>query len=89
MVVPFFAVYVSAGLLTHDVTHFVNEAGVDELNQIDFYGTGNGPDFSRVFINSVYLVAGLVLAPDRRSASPGAAGATWRSWRPESPVAPG
>jgi hypothetical protein len=62
MVVPFFAVYVSAGLLTQDVTHFVNEAGVDELNQIDFYGTGRGPDFSRVFINSVYLVAGLVLA---------------------------
>jgi hypothetical protein len=62
MLVPFFAVYVSAGLLTQDVTHFVNEAGVDELNQVDFYGTGNGPDFSRVFINSVYLVAGLVLA---------------------------
>jgi hypothetical protein len=62
MVVPFFAVYVSAGLLTEDVAQFVNEAGVDELNQIDFYGTGTGPDFSRVFINSVYLVAGLVLA---------------------------
>src|SRR5262245_15381429 len=62
MVVPFFAVYVSAGLLTQDVAHFINEAGVDELNQIDFYGTGTGPDFSRVFINSVYLVAGLILA---------------------------
>jgi hypothetical protein len=61
MVVPFFAVYVSAGLLTRDVTHFVNEAGVDEFNQIDFYGTGTGPDFSRVFINNLYLVAGLVL----------------------------
>jgi hypothetical protein len=43
MVVPFFAVYVSAGLLTQDVRHFVNEAGVDEVNQIDFYGTGTGP----------------------------------------------
>lgn len=62
MVVPFFAVYVSAGLLTEDVAQFVNEAGADELNQVDFYGTGTGPDFSRVFINSVYLVAGLVLA---------------------------
>jgi len=62
MVVPFFAVYVSAGLLSQDVAQFLNEAGVDELNQIDFYGTGTGPDFSRVFINSVYLVAGLVLA---------------------------
>jgi hypothetical protein len=62
MVVPFFAVYVSAGLLTQDVAHFINEAGVAELNQIDFYGTGAGPDFSRVFINSVYLVAGLILA---------------------------
>ena len=62
MVVPFFAVYVSAGLLTEDVAQFVNEAGVDEFNQIDFYGTGEGPDFSRVFINSWYLVAGLVLA---------------------------
>ena len=62
MVVPFFAVYVSAGLLTQDVAHFINEAGVDEVNQIDFYGTGKGPDFSRVFINSMYLVAGLVLA---------------------------
>jgi hypothetical protein len=62
MVVPFFAVYVSYGLLTQDVAHFVNEAGVDEFNQIDFYGTGTGPDFSRVFINNVFLVAGLVLA---------------------------
>jgi hypothetical protein len=62
MVVPFFAVYVSAGLLTQDVAHFINEAGVDEFNQIAFYGTDKGPDFSRVFINSVYLVAGLVLA---------------------------
>ncbi|SEH77201.1 hypothetical protein SAMN04489835_3941 [Mycolicibacterium rutilum] len=62
MVVPFFAVYVSAGLLTRDVGQFVNEAGTDEFNQIDFYGTGTGPDFSRVFLNSVYLVAGLVLA---------------------------
>lgn len=62
MVVPFFTVYVSAGLLTHDVTQFVNEAGADELNQTDFYGTGTGPDFSRVFLNSVYLLAGLVLA---------------------------
>lgn len=62
MVVPFFAVYVSAGLLTQDVTQFVNEAGADELNQVDFYGTGDGPDFTRVFLNSVYLLAGLVLA---------------------------
>jgi hypothetical protein len=62
MVVPFFAVYVSAGLLAQDVTHFVNEAGIDEVNQIDFYGAGTGPDFSRVFINNWYLVAGLVLA---------------------------
>ena len=62
MVVPFFAVYVSAGLLRQDVAHFVNEAGVDELNQIDLYGTGTGPDFSRVFLTSVYLLAGLVLA---------------------------
>jgi hypothetical protein len=62
MVVPFFAVYVSYGLLTQDVTQFVNEAGVDEANQIDFYATGEGPDFSRVFINDWYLVAGLVLA---------------------------
>jgi hypothetical protein len=62
MVVPFFAVYVSYGLLTEDVEHFVNEAGADEFNQIDFYGTGEGPDFSRVFINAWYLVAGLVLA---------------------------
>jgi hypothetical protein len=62
MVVPFFAVYVSYGLLTQDVAHFVNEAGVDEVNQIDFYGTGTGPDFSRVFINEWWLVVGLVLA---------------------------
>ncbi|MGV9803144.1 hypothetical protein ACWDTP_34325 [Mycobacterium sp. NPDC003449] len=62
MVVPFFAVYVSAGLLTEDVAQFLNEAGVDELNQIDLYATGTGPDFSRVFINSWYLVVGLVLA---------------------------
>jgi hypothetical protein len=62
MVVPFFAVYVSAGLLTEDVAHFTNEAGADEVNQVDFYGTGSGPDFSRVFINNAYLVAGLVLA---------------------------
>lgn len=61
MVVPFFAVYVSAGLLTHDVAQFLNEAGADEINQVDFYGTGHGPDFSRVFINSVTLVVGLVL----------------------------
>jgi hypothetical protein len=25
---------------------------LDEANQIDFYGTGDGPDFSRVFINT-------------------------------------
>jgi hypothetical protein len=62
MVVPFFAVYVSAGLLTSDVAQFMNEAGADEFNQIDFYGTGDGPDFSRVFISSGVLVAGLVLA---------------------------
>jgi hypothetical protein len=62
MMVPFFAVYVSYELLTEDVEHFVNEAGADEFNQIDFYGTGEGPDFSRVFINAWYLVAGLVLA---------------------------
>jgi hypothetical protein len=62
MVVPFFAVYVSAGLLRQDVAQFINEAGADEANQIDFYGTGTGPDFSRVFINQWYLVAGLVLA---------------------------
>ncbi|MED5814776.1 hypothetical protein VST63_20645 [Mycolicibacterium sp. 050232] len=61
MVVPFFAVYVSAGLLTHDVAQFLNEAGADEINQVDFYGTGDGPDFSRVFINSITLVVGLVL----------------------------
>jgi hypothetical protein len=62
MIVPFFAVYVSYGLLSQDVAQFINEAGVDEFNQIDFYGTGTGPDFSRVFINNLYLVAGLVLA---------------------------
>jgi hypothetical protein len=78
MVVPFFAVYVSAGLLTEDVTHFVNEAGVDELNQTDFYGTGNGPDFSRVFINNVYLVAGLVLAAWVLRFSLGRAEKRWR-----------
>ena len=62
MVVPFFAVYVSYGLLSKDVAQFINEAGADELNQIDFYGTGEGTDFSRIFINQWYLVAGLVLA---------------------------
>ncbi len=62
MVVPFFAVYVSYGLLSNDVAQFINEAGADEFNQIDFYGTGEGPDFSRIFINEWYLVAGLVLA---------------------------
>jgi hypothetical protein len=62
MVVPFFAVYVSYGLLSQDVAHFVNEAGVDEFNQIDVYGTGAQQDYSRVFINDWYLVAGLVLA---------------------------
>ena len=62
MVVPFFAVYVSYGLLSNDVAQFINEAGADEFNQIDFYGTGEGTDFSRIFINEWYLVAGLVLA---------------------------
>jgi hypothetical protein len=62
MVVPFFAVYVSYGLLSQDVGQFVNEAGVDEFNQIDPLGGGAVQDYSRVFINDWYLVAGLVLA---------------------------
>ena len=62
MVVPFFAVYVSYGFLAQDVAHFVNQAGVDELGQADFYGTGTGTDFDRVFLTDWWLVAGLVLA---------------------------
>jgi hypothetical protein len=62
MVVPFFAVYVAAGLLTSDVMSFVNEAGADEFGQIDFYDPGSAPDFDRIFITNGFLVAGLVLA---------------------------
>lgn len=62
MVVPFFVVYVSYGLLTQDVTRFLNQAGLNEFSPIDFYGRGAGPDFSRVLINDWYLVASLVMA---------------------------
>jgi hypothetical protein len=62
MVVPFFAVYVAYGLLSQDVAYFTNQAGVEELGQTDFYRTGAGADFSRVFLNDWWLVAGLVVA---------------------------
>lgn len=60
VLVPFLAVYVSYGFLAQDLQQFVNEAGADEFNQIDFFGTGAGVDYSRILINSWQLVLMLV-----------------------------
>lgn len=64
VLVPFLAVYVSYGFLAQDLDQFVNEAGADEFyNQsLDFYGTGQHADWSRIQIPGletlVLIVAG-------------------------------